>query len=111
MRYALQIRQEYARLFTNPDPATFMLGTSDNPHILVFARQDEEHTVLVIASSNMATMQVGKACLPVAHYDLNPLWGTDVAHLAQETIALDVSLGNGQVLILHDGPGFRRLRK
>ncbi len=111
MRYALQIRQEHFALLANPDPATFILGHSDNPHILVFARQDDEDTILVVASSNMAAMQVGKAYLPVAEYGLQPLWGTDTAQVGKEAIALDVSLGNGQVLLLHNGPGFRRLRK
>jgi hypothetical protein len=99
VRYALQLRQRYARLLSNPDPATLILGTSDNPHIIAFARQDDEESVVVIASSSMGTTEVGKAYLPVGQYSLLPMWGTSGTQPGHEAIVVDVSLGNGHVMV------------
>ncbi|MBN1202628.1 MAG: alpha-amylase [Anaerolineae bacterium] len=111
IRYALRLREKYAELLSNRDPDTFFLGYSDNPHFIVVARQDAEHTVIVVASSSMATVEQGRAYLPVADYELSPLWGTVVAHTGRLTVSLDASLGNGHVLIFEDGAAFPRFQK
>jgi starch synthase (maltosyl-transferring) len=110
-RYALHIRRQYEPLLSNPDPDTFFLGYSDNPRFLVFARQDDRHTVIVIASTDFETVEEGRAFLPTAEYELSPVWGTDVAHKGFGTVHIHARLGNGHVLILDGGPGFPRLRK
>ena len=50
IRYALGIRQKYAELLSNPDPDTMFVGYSDNPHLVVFARQDDDDTVVLLAA-------------------------------------------------------------
>jgi starch synthase (maltosyl-transferring) len=111
IRYALEVRQKYARLLSNPDPETFFLGYSDNPHFIVFARQDDEQTLVVIASSNMATTETGRAFLPIWECKLAPVWGSDVAHTGLGTVHIEASLGNGHVLILEGSSTFPRLKK
>ena len=110
-RYALHIRRHYEPLLSNPDPSTFFLGYSDNPRFLVFARQDDSHTVIVIASTAFETVEEGRAFLPIGECDLQPVWGTDVTHKGFGTVHIHARLGNGHVLILDGGPGFPRLRK
>jgi starch synthase (maltosyl-transferring) len=111
VRYALRVRRQYEPLLSNPDPGTFFLGYSDNPRFLVFARQDDEHTVVVIASTDFDAVEEGRAFLPTGKYDLAPVWGTEVAHKAFGTVHIQARLGNGHVLILHGGPEFPRLIK
>ncbi len=112
VRYAMQIRSQCAELFSDPDPATFFLGWSDNPNIVTLARQNEGCTVILIASTSMGTVENGRAYLPVTDFSLAPTWGTDVAHIASETISVPVTLGNGHVLIFDDAQKkMPRLRK
>jgi maltooligosyltrehalose synthase len=111
VRYALTIRRQYADLLANPDPATVLIGHSDNPHIVPFVRQDAQHTVIAIASTSMGTTERGRAYLPIQQHRLSPLWGTDVPHIGHQSIGIDLSLGNGHVLIFADGEAFPRLEK
>jgi glycosidase len=111
IRYALQIRRTYERLLSDPDPATVILGYSDNPRLVVFARQNADHTVIVIGSSNFGTLERGRAFLPVGARALAPVWGTDVAHTGFWAVHVEASLGNGHVLVLEGGPDFPRLMK
>jgi starch synthase (maltosyl-transferring) len=111
IRYALQIRREYEGLLSNPDPATVILGYSDNPHITVFARQDDADTVVVVASASFETREEGRAYLPVCECALQPVWGTDVTHTGFGAVHTDVNLGNGHVLVLAGDSEFPRLQK
>jgi glycosidase len=111
VRYALQVRRKYEPLLSNPDPGTFFLGYSDNPRFLVLARQDDEHTVIVIASTDLEAVEEGTAFLPVCECDLAPVWGTDLAHKGFGAVHIQARLGNGHVLILEGGPEFPRLKE
>jgi len=111
VRYALALRRKYADLLTNPDPATMFVGYADNPHFVVFARQNDGQTVALIASSSMGTVEEGTAYFPVCECDMAPLWGTDVAHLGRGSVGVEAKLGNGHVLIFEGEPDFPRLRK
>jgi glycosidase len=111
VRYAMEIRRKYENLLSNPDPETFFLGYGDNPHFIVVARQDGEQTLVVVASSSMATIEKGRAFLPIWECDLAPVWGTDVAHRGFGAVHIEASLGNGHVLILEGGPHFPELKK
>jgi hypothetical protein len=48
--------------------------------------------------------------VPVIQHELAPVWGTDVAHVGREGIEIDVSMGNGHVLILEGNTYFPRLQ-
>ncbi len=111
VRYALTLRQKYADLLSDPDPATVFVGYSDNPTLIVFARQNGVKTLVIVASASFATREEGRAFLPVCECDLAPLWGTDVAHRGRGAVHLDASLGNGHMLILEGGASFPRLNK
>ncbi len=78
---------------------------------MTFARQNAEHTLVAVASATFEAQEDGRIYLPVCRCSLAPLWGTDVVHVGQGAVHLDVSLGNGHVLILEGGPEFPRLRK
>jgi hypothetical protein len=111
VRYALQIRQKYERLLSNSDPQTMMVGYSDNPYFIVCARQDEQDTLVLVASSSFGTVEEGKAFLSVCECALAPVWGTDTAHTGFGAIHLKTKLGNGHVLLVAGGPEFPRLMK
>ncbi|RPJ00214.1 MAG: alpha-amylase, partial [Chloroflexi bacterium] len=111
IRYALEIRRKYAGLLTNPDPATLLIGYADNPHFIVLARQDDRHTLVVVASSSMGTQETGCAYLPTWECDLAPIWGVDSAVKGQGTVHVEATLANGHVLILEGSPAFPRLKK
>ena len=111
VRYALQIRQKYAHLLANPEPDTVFVGYADNPNFVVFARQDEECTLVLIGSSSFTSEEQGRAFLPVCECALQPVWGTDVVHLGRGSVHVEASLGNGHVLMLEGGTEFPRLSK
>lgn len=106
IRYALEVRQKYERLLSNPDPNTFVLGYGDNPHFLAFARTDEEQTLIVVTSTSMGTRERGRAYLPLCECNLQPVWGSDVAHKGVGVVSIEAELGNGHVLVLEAGPDF-----
>lgn len=108
IRYAFGLRQKYDDLLSNPDPSTAALGYGDNPNLIVFARRDREHALIVVASSSMETVETGQAYVPVNDIELRPLWGTDQPARSVQLLSLDVRLGNGHVLILEDGQALRR---
>ncbi len=110
VRYALEVRSKYERLLSNPDPSTFVMGYSDNPHFITFARIDEEQALIIVASTSLTTRESGMAYVPLCDCTLQPVWGTDVAHRGDGTISMEAELGNGHVLILEAGPDFPALR-
>ena len=110
IRYALELRRRYAALLSDPDPATFTLGHSDNPHLLTFARHNAEATLFVVANTNAESTESGTAYLPVCDCTLQALWGADTQIQANSAITLAVTLGPYQVLVLEGGPDFPQLR-
>jgi len=110
IRYAMGLRRSYDALLSDPDPRTSILGSSDNPNFVVFARQNDDTTLTMIASDSLGARERGRAFLPIYRCDLAPLWGTDAAHLGQGTVQLEAELGNGHVIILEGCQDFPRLR-
>ncbi len=102
VRYALQIRQRYADLLSDPDPRTFRLGRSDNPNLIVLARQNSAASLVAVANSSLGSHEAGQVVLPVAQIPLSPLWGTAAFGAGEEVLSLPVSLPNGGVQ-LFDG--------
>lgn len=111
VRYALQMRKKHEPLMSDPDPSTVFVGYSDNPHFMVFARQDQQQTVIIIGSDSFGTIEEGRAFLPVREYDLTPIWGTEFTHKGFDTIHIRAKLGQGHVLVFEAGPDFPRLKK
>ncbi len=106
IQYALKIRKKYQRLLSSPDPDTFVMGYSDNPHFITFARVDAEQALIVAASTSLGTIEQGRAYVPLCDCELLPVWGADVAHLGRGTITVETELGHGHVLVLEAGPDF-----
>lgn len=102
VRYALQIRQRYADLLSDSDPRTFRLGRSDNPNLIVLARQNGAASLVAVANSSLGSHEAGQAVLPVTQVTLAPLWGTGTVSTGEEALSLPVSLPNGGVQ-LFDG--------
>ncbi len=111
IRYAFGVRRKYQALFSNPDPDTIFVGYADNPHFVVFARQDDEHTVVLIGNSSFETREEGRAFLPVFECNLSPVWGADVEHKGFGTVHIEANQGQGHVLVLEGCPQFPPLRK
>ncbi len=103
IRYALELRRRHAALLSDPDPATFLMGHSDNPHLLVFARHNAETTLWVIANTSAQTTESGTAHLPVCNCALQALWGAEGAFNAHSALKLPVTLKPYQVLVLEGG--------
>ncbi|WP_119072603.1 alpha-amylase [Aggregatilinea lenta] len=111
VRYALQLRQQYADLLSDPDPRTFRLGRSSNPNLIVLSRQNGAASLVAVANSNMGGHEAGQAVLPVSRINMTPLWGTDVVGAGEEALSLPVSLPNGGVQLFdgdHHLPGPHR---
>lgn len=109
IRYAFGLRKKYDALLSDPDPATSALGFGDNPNLIVFVRRNEEHALVVVASSSMETVESGRAHVPVEEYSLQPLWGAEHPQRSLKLLSFDVQLNNGHVLILEDGRALRRV--
>ncbi len=110
IRYALELRHRYAALLSAPDPATFILGHSDNPHLLTFARHNADATLFVIANTHAENTENGTVHLPVCDCTLSVLWGADAPFQARGELTLAVTLGPYQVLVLEGGPEIPKLR-
>jgi hypothetical protein len=108
VRYALQLRAQYADLLSDPDPSTFRLGRGTDPNLIVVARQKNGASLVAVANSSMNSHAGGQAVLPVAHIPMTPLWGTDAVGMGEEALSLPVSLPNGGVQLFdgdHHLPG------
>jgi glycosidase len=107
IRYAFGLRKKYDALLSDPDPATAALGYGDNPNLIVFVRRNREQQLVVVASSNMETVERGRAHVPIEEHPLVPLWGAEQAFQGRQMLSFDVELYNGRVLILEDGRALR----
>jgi len=108
IRYAFGLRKKYDALLSDPDPATAALGFGDNPNLIVFVRRNEEHALVVVASSSMGTVESGRAHVPIEEYRLTPLWGANDPLRSMKLLSFEVQLNNGHVLILEDGQALIR---
>lgn len=108
IRYAFSLRKKYDALLSDPDPATAALGFGDNPNLIVFVRRNEEHALVVVASSSMGTVESGRAHVPIEEYRLTPLWGANDPLRSMKLLSFEVQLNNGHVLILEDGQALIR---
>jgi len=101
VRHALGIRQKFESLLSDSAPNTFLIGSSDNPHILVFSRRRDDQWLCFIANTDMAHEQRGRAVIRAKQVRVPGYWGTyaDGMDVRQE-IAVDVSLSPGYVLII-----------
>ncbi len=106
IRYAMELRHRYAALLSDPDPATFIMGHSDNPHLLAFARHNAEATLFIVANTQAENTASGTVYLPVCDCDLRALWGADAPQQARSAVALTVTLGPYGVLVLEGGDDF-----
>jgi hypothetical protein len=101
VRHALNIRRKFESLLSDPAPNTFLIGSSDNPHILVFSRRREDQWLCFIANTDMAHEQRGRAIIRSKQVRVAGYWGTYAEGMdVQQEIAVNVSLSPGYVLII-----------
>lgn len=98
--YALALRRKYEALLAANDPATWHIGWSDNPHLLVFTRCNEHQSLTFIANTDMSSNQAGRATISGREYRAQGLWGTADALPVSHDLSLYVDLSPGYVLIL-----------
>ncbi|MBX3085898.1 MAG: alpha-amylase [Anaerolineae bacterium] len=98
---ALGIRKRYEWLFTDPDPATFSIGSSDNPTFVVFLRKKDDTCICIIGNADPLNEQRGRAILGAQSQRVPGLWGTGDAgmDLFKEAVA-HVGLSPAYVLIV-----------
>ncbi len=108
IQYAFGLRRKHEDLLADNAPGTFVIGYSDNPHILAYSRRRGEHWIGVIANTDQYYEQRGRAVLQSHPLRVPGLWGTfdNPIDMAQE-IAVSVTLSPGYVLIL-DGKDLPR---
>ena len=100
VRYALELRRRYEDLLTANDPDTWHIGSSDNPHILVFARQNGKKALCFIANTDMHSHQRGQAIFGGQQFPAHGLWGTPDTLAVFHGLNMPVELSPGYVLVL-----------
>ncbi len=101
VRHALSIRHKFEALLSDPTPNTFLIGSSDNPHILVFSRRRGDQWLCFIANTDMAHEQHGRAVIHTKQVRVAGYWGTYADGMdIQQEIAVNVALAGGYVLII-----------
>jgi len=103
VREILAIRNRYAALLSDDRPATFTIGHSDNPAILILTRHNQDGQVIAIANTDPHQAQMGIAVpdtepMPVA----NPtaVYGNAGAFTVMAEAAIPVALAPAQVILL-----------
>ncbi len=100
VRYALKLRRRYQDLLAANDPATWYMGHSENPYLLVFSRRHNGRSLTFIANMDMARHQSGQVQLGGSQLDVQGVWGTPDALAVHHGVTMDVDLSPGYVLIL-----------
>lgn len=101
VRHALGIRHKFESLLSDSAPNTFLIGSSDNPHILVFSRRRDDQWLCFIANMDMAHEQRGRAIIRSKQVRVAGYWGTYAEGMdVQQEIAVNISLSPGYVLII-----------
>jgi hypothetical protein len=99
IRYSMHLRQEYAELLSNPDPKTIIMGSSDNPNLLVFARKQGKLTLIFVFNMTLWDFQTGEAELYAKDYIAHGLWGYEGATLLSERMSVRVELGGAHSIM------------
>ncbi|GAB4574279.1 MAG: alpha-amylase family glycosyl hydrolase [Anaerolineae bacterium] len=100
VRYALELRERYADVLTNPQPDSWVVGMSNNPHILVFSRTAGDLSLTFIANTDQRHHHKARVLLNGQWYRTQGVWGTsDILHV-HHGLALQVDLAPGYVLVL-----------
>lgn len=101
VRHAMTIRRQYEDLLSDPAPSTFVMGSSDNPHILVFSRRKGSQWLSFVANTDMAHEQNGRALLAARQVRVPGLWGTGEGGMdVYQELAANAYLAPGYVLII-----------
>jgi hypothetical protein len=103
VKYALKLRKTYEGLITDTDPATFVVGHSDNPAFVVFSRRKGDEWISVIGNADPMHEQRGRVVTDTRRFRVQGLWGTgpEGMDIIQETGA-HVSLAPSYLLILDE---------
>lgn len=99
IRYSMHLRNEYRELLTDTDPATMITGSSDNPNLLVFARQKDGVTLLFVFNMTMWDFQSGEAQLYAQDYIAKGLWGYEGTKLLSGNLSVHVEIGGGHSMM------------
>ncbi|HHS97793.1 MAG TPA: alpha-amylase [Chloroflexi bacterium] len=93
IRRTLAIRRRFADLVTNPDPATFDLVPSDNPHVWAVVRRSGEKGIAIVINTDPSHPQSFTLHLPPARFLLGDSSASE-GHLPPAGCAL-FDLGSG----------------
>lgn len=100
VRYALALRRKYEALLASKDPATWYMGHSPNPSLLVFTRRCNGQSLTFIANMDMTRHQRGRVLLGGTQLDVKGVWGSPDALPVHHGLTMDVELSPGYVLVL-----------
>ncbi len=104
VREALELRKQHRALFERTDPESFVLGYSENPHLLVYSRRSNDQSISVIANTDQQNEQRGQVVLRADPARVKGLWGTFEGGLElYNNTATNVTLSPGYVLIVDSG--------
>ena len=99
IRYSMHQRRQYQDLLSNPDPQTLIIGSSDNPNLMVFARRQAKTTLLFVFNMHTWHFQSGEAELYARDYVAHGLWGYEGTTLLSQRTALHVELGGAHSMM------------
>lgn len=99
IRYAMYLRQQYAELLTDPDGATVLPGSSNNPNLLVFSRANRDHVLTFVFNTTMFDYQIGEAELNARDSVAIGKWGFDGMTRLSERLSIHVELSGGHSMM------------
>ncbi|MHB8626908.1 MAG: alpha-amylase family glycosyl hydrolase [Aggregatilineales bacterium] len=105
VRAILTLRQRYADLLNDDNPATFSIGYSDNPAIFVYTRHTDGCAVSVIANVDVEDEQHGRAVISSHVRPAIGVLGVSGVQPLNEETSVHVSLAPAQVIILEHQRG------
>ncbi len=100
VRYALDLRTRYEDVLTDPDPSSWSVGMSNNPHILAFTRRKDDLSLTFIANTDQRHHQRGRVLLSGQWHRTQGVWGSPDIIQVHHGLTLSVDLAPGYVLVL-----------
>lgn len=100
VRYALNLRTQYADLLVDRSPDSWTIGMSNNPNILVFSRMKGDLSLTFVANTDQRRHQTGRVLLSGQWHRTQGVWGTEDIIQVHHGLALSVDLSPGYVLVL-----------
>lgn len=99
IRHAMSLREQYQSLLASSDPATIIMGNSNNPNIQVFVRSNGEQTLVFVFNKTMWDYQEGEVLFSTNSRIAIGRWGFEGETHLHEQRAIHVAMGGGHSIM------------